>query len=394
MTTWLVTGGAGFIGGNFVLDAVGRGIKVVNLDALTYAGNRDAGVAGRRRQPRVRAWRHRRPRAGRAPAGRAPPGCGGELRRRKPVDRSIDGPAAFIQTNVVGTLACWKPCATTGSRSKARRGRRSGFPARVHRRGLRQPRQTGKFTEDTPLRAELAVLGVEGGVGPPGRAFHHTYGLPTLTTNCSNNYGPYQLPGEAHPAGDRQGAGPASRRRSTATAGRCAIMAVRGDHCAAIRTVLAKGRVGETYNVGGNAGCRTSRSCTRSARSLDRRRPHGDGLARASLEVTHVADRRATTAATPSTPASCATNWIGEPPIPSSAASPRPWTGTSRTRTGAARARRRLQARAHWGRGTNPLASGAQASSSPADRVRGCIDHQGDRQAAAAGRHRRWCTTR
>jgi dTDP-glucose 4,6-dehydratase len=101
----VVTGGAGFIGGNFVLQQVPQAMRVVNLDALTYAGNRDtlAGLDGNS-APRLRPGRHRRPRAGAPTAGRAPPDAIVNFAAESHVDRSIDGPAAFVQTNVVGTF--------------------------------------------------------------------------------------------------------------------------------------------------------------------------------------------------------------------------------------------------------------------------------------------------
>jgi dTDP-glucose 4,6-dehydratase len=112
--------------------------------------------------------------------------------------------------------------------------------------------ETGKFTETTPYAPNSPYSASKAASDHLVRAFHHTYGLPVLTTNCSNNYGPYQFPEKLIPlmiakrAGRRAAAGLWRRQEG-------ARLAVRGDHCAAIRTVLAAGRVGEVYNVGGDA---------------------------------------------------------------------------------------------------------------------------------------------
>ena len=290
MTTWLVTGGAGFIGGNFVLDAVGRGIKVVNLDALTYAGNRDTlasldgdanhvfvhGDIGDRALVADLLAEHR-------------PDAVVNFAAESHVDRSIDGPAAFIQTNVVGTLALleavrdhWK--SLEGDARQAFRFLHVSTDEVYGSLG-----ETGKFTEDTPYAPNSPYSASKAASDHLVRAFHHTYGLPTLTTNCSNNYGPYHFPEKLIPlviakalAGEPlpvYGDGKQVRDWLFVS-----------DHCAAIRAVLAKGRVGETYNVGGNAEMQNIEVVHAICALLDQRRPREDGLPRAS-QVTHVADR-------------------------------------------------------------------------------------------------------
>ena len=290
MQTWLVTGGAGFIGGNFVLDAIGRGIRVINLDALTYAGNRDTlasldddarhvfvhGDIGDRALVASLLSTYR-------------PDAVINFAAESHVDRSIDGPAAFVQTNVVGTLSLLEA-------------------VRDHWRGLQEGAKasfrflhvstdevygslgdTGKFTEDTPFAPNSPYSASKAASDHLVRAFHHTYGLPVLTTNCSNNYGPYQFPEKLVPliiaralAGEPlpiYGDGKNVRDWLYVT-----------DHCAAIRAVLAGGRVGETYNVGGDAEMRNINVVHTICKLLDARRPRADGQPRAS-QITHVVDR-------------------------------------------------------------------------------------------------------
>ncbi len=290
MTTWLVTGGAGFIGGNFVLDAVGRGIKVVNLDALTYAGNRDtlASLDGDPNHVFVHGDIGDRALVARLLAEHRPDAVV-NFAAESHVDRSIDGPAAFIQTNVVGTLALleavrdhWK--SLEGETRQAFRVLHVSTDEVYGSLG-----ETGKFTEETPYAPNSPYSASKAASDHLVRAFHHTYGLPTLTTNCSNNYGPYHFPEKLIPlvlakalAGEPlQVYGDGRQVRDWLFV---------SDHCAAIRTVLAKGRVGETYNVGGNAEMQNIEVVHAICALLDRRRPREDGLPRAS-QVTHVADR-------------------------------------------------------------------------------------------------------
>ena len=290
MTTWLVTGGAGFIGGNFVLDAVGRGIKVVNLDALTYAGNRDtlASLDGNPNHEFVHGDIGDRELVTRLLAEHRPDAVV-NFAAESHVDRSIDGPAAFVQTNVVGTLALlecvrdyWK--SLEGDAKQAFRFLHVSTDEVYGTLG-----ETGLFTETTPYAPNSPYSASKAASDHLVRAFHHTYGLPVLTTNCSNNYGPYHFPEKLVPlviakalAGEPlpvYGDGKQVRDWLFVT-----------DHCAAIRTVLAKGRVGETYNVGGNAEMQNIDVVTAICALLDERRPREDGKPRAS-QITYVADR-------------------------------------------------------------------------------------------------------
>lgn len=290
MTTWLVTGGAGFIGGNFVLDAVGRGIKVVNLDALTYAGNRDTlasldgdpnhvfvhGDIGDRALVACLLAEHR-------------PDAVVNFAAESHVDRSIDGPAAFVQTNVVGTLALlesvrdyWKSLDDAGK--GAFRFLHVSTDEVYGTLG-----DTGKFTETTPYAPNSPYSASKAASDHLVRAFHHTYGLPTLTTNCSNNYGPYHFPEKLIPLVIAKAlAGEPLPVYGDGRQVRDWLFV--SDHGAAIRAVLAGGRVGETYNVGGNAEKQNIEVVKAICALLDQRRPREDGLPRES-QITFVADR-------------------------------------------------------------------------------------------------------
>ena len=290
MTTWLVTGGAGFIGGNFVLDAVARGIRVVNLDALTYAGNRDtlASLDGHPDHVFVHGDIGDRGLVARLLAEHRPDAVL-NFAAESHVDRSIDGPAAFIQTNVVGTLALlegvrdhWK-----GLEGEAKEAFRFLHVSTDEVYGSLG--ETGRFTESTPYAPNSPYSASKAASDHLVRAFHHTYGLPVLTTNCSNNYGPYHFPEKLIPLVIAKAlAGEPLPVYGDGKQVRDWLFVA--DHCEAIRTVLAKGRVGETYNVGGNAEKRNIEVVQAICALLDERRPREDGLPRAS-QITFVADR-------------------------------------------------------------------------------------------------------
>ncbi|MBW3550834.1 MAG: dTDP-glucose 4,6-dehydratase [Proteobacteria bacterium] len=291
MPTWLVTGGAGFIGGNFVLDAVTRqGVRVVNLDALTYAGNPDT-LAPLADDPN-HVFVH-------GDIGDADL-VAGLLAEHRPdavvnfaaeshVDRSIDGPAAFVQTNVVGTLNLLE---------KSRDYWKSlDEPGRAAFRFLHVSTDevygslgaTGKFTEHTPFAPNSPYSASKAASDHLVRAFHHTYGLPVVTTNCSNNYGPYQFPEKLIPLVIAKAlAGEPLPVYGDGLNVRDWLFV--GDHCAAITRVLEAGRPGETYNVGGDAERPNIEVVKTICALLDERRPLGDGRARESL-ITYVKDR-------------------------------------------------------------------------------------------------------
>ena len=290
MSTWLVTGGAGFIGGNFVLEAVARGIRVVNLDALTYAGNLHtlAPLDGNPDHVFVHGDIGDRELVARLLAEHRPDAVL-NFAAESHVDRSIDGPAAFIQTNVVGTLGLlesvrdyWK-----GVEGEAKDAFRFLHVSTDEVYGTLG--ETGYFTETTPYAPNSPYSASKAASDHLVRAFHHTYGLPVLTTNCSNNYGQYNFPEKLIPlviakalAGEPlpvYGDGKQVRDWLYVS-----------DHCEAIRTVLTRGRVGETYNVGGNAEKQNIEVVRTICRLLDQRRPAADGQPRERL-ITHVTDR-------------------------------------------------------------------------------------------------------
>lgn len=290
MPTWFVTGGAGFIGGNFVLDAVARGIRIINLDALTYAGNPQtlASLQGNPAHVFVQGDIGDRSLVARLLQEHQPDAVL-NFAAESHVDRSIDGPGAFIQTNVVGTLALleavrdhWKALAP----AKAADFRFLHVSTDEVYGTLGA---TGKFSETTPYAPNSPYSASKAASDHLVRAFHHTYGLPVLTTNCSNNYGPYHFPEKLIPlviakalAGEDlpvYGDGRQVRDWLFVT-----------DHCEAIRTVLAQGRVGETYNVGGNAERENIEVVQAICALLDLRRPRADGQPRSS-QIRFVADR-------------------------------------------------------------------------------------------------------
>lgn len=290
MPTWLVTGGAGFIGGNFVLEAVARGIRVINLDALTYAGNLNtlASLAGDPDHVFVHGDIGDQALVRQILQEHAPDAVV-NFAAESHVDRSIDGPSAFVQTNVVGTLALleevrdyWKSLAP--ERSKTFRFLHVSTDEVYGSLG-----ETGKFTESTPYAPNSPYSASKAASDHLVRAFHHTYGLPVLTTNCSNNYGPYHFPEKLIPlviaralAGDSlpvYGDGKQVRDWLFVS-----------DHCEAIRTVLSKGTVGQTYNVGGNSERQNIEVVQAICALLDVRRPREDGKSRA-CQIRHVEDR-------------------------------------------------------------------------------------------------------
>jgi len=288
--TWLVTGGAGFIGGNFVLDAVARGVRVVNLDVLTYAGNLDtlASLDGHPGHVFVQGDIGDRALVSRLLAEHQPDAVV-NFAAESHVDRSIDGPAAFIQTNVVGTLGLLEAVRDHWKSLEGEARDRFRFLHVSTDEVYGTLGETGKFSETTPYAPNSPYSASKAASDHLVRAFHHTYGLPVLTTNCSNNYGPYHFPEKLIPLVIAKAlAGEPLPVYGDGRQVRDWLFVA--DHCEAIRTVLAKGRVGETYNVGGNSEKQNIEVVKAICALLDERRPRGDGLPRAS-QITHVADR-------------------------------------------------------------------------------------------------------
>ena len=290
----LVTGGAGFIGSNFVLDwladpATG-GETVVNLDALTYAGNLRnlATLQGDARHVFVHGDIGDRALVGQLLAGHRPRAIV-HFAAESHVDRSILGPGAFIKTNVEGTFALLEAARAHWSalEGEARAAFRFLHVSTDEVYGSLAPGAPA-FTENHPYEPNSPYSASKAASDHLVRAWHHTYGLPVLTTNCSNNYGPYHFPEKLIPL-----------MIVNALAGKPLPvygdgMQVRdwlyvGDHCSAIRAVLARGRVGQTYNVGGWNEKPNIEIVTAICSLLDELRPSPAGpYARL---VTHVKDR-------------------------------------------------------------------------------------------------------
>jgi dTDP-glucose 4,6-dehydratase len=249
----LVTGGAGFIGANFVLDwLAARDEAVINLDALTYAGNLEtlAGLHGDPRHLFVHGDICDRTLLDRLFAEHKPRAVV-HFAAESHVDRSIHGPAAFVRTNVEGTFTLLE----------AARAHWSALPAdeRAAFRFLHVSTDEvyGSLGADDPAFTETKTYEPNSPYSASKaasdhlvRAWHHTYGLPVLTTNCSNNYGPYQFPEKLIPLMivNALAAKPLPIYGDGLNVRDWLYV---GDHCSAIREVLARGRVGETYNVGG-----------------------------------------------------------------------------------------------------------------------------------------------
>jgi dTDP-glucose 4,6-dehydratase len=253
----LVTGGAGFIGSNFVLDwlAQGRAAEpVVNADKLTYAGNtlNLAALHGDPRYRLVRADICDRDAVDRLFAAHRPRAVV-HFAAESHVDRSIHAPADFIQTNVVGTFnlleaarAHWQVLDDAG-----RRAFRFLHVSTDEVYGSLGPDDPA-FSEATPYAPNSPYSASKAGSDHLVRAYHHTYGLPVITTNCSNNYGPRQFPEKLIPLMILNALA-GKPLPVYGDGGNVRDWLYVGDHCAAIREVLARGRPGEVYNIGGSA---------------------------------------------------------------------------------------------------------------------------------------------
>lgn len=259
MSSILVTGGAGFIGANFVLDWLRRpGAdpadpgRIINVDKLTYAGNRHslAELDGDPRHIFVQAD-IRDPAAMEALLARYRPDAVIHFAAESHVDRSIRGPAAFIDTNIGGTYTLLE--AVRGYWNALPDAEQAAFRF-LHVStdevfGSLGPADA-PFSETTSYAPNSPYSASKAASDHLVRAWHHTYGLPVLTTNCSNNYGPYQFPEKLVPL-MISGALAGQPLPVYGDGANVRDWLYVGDHCAAIREVLMRGRVGETYNVGG-----------------------------------------------------------------------------------------------------------------------------------------------
>lgn len=282
----LVTGGAGFIGSAVVRLAVARGHEVVNLDAMTYAANpaNVAGVAGSNLYTFEQADIRDRAALDRIFATHRPDAVM-HLAAESHVDRSIDGPGDFIATNVTGTF----------NMLEAARGHwlSQGRPAafRFHHISTDEVfgslGATGQFTETTPYAPNSPYSASKAASDHLVRAWHETYGLPVVMTNCSNNYGPYHFPEKLIPVVILN----ALHGRPIPVYG--AGTNVRDwlyveDHADALLLVLENGRVARSYNIGGENEARNIDLVGMICNLMDEMRP--DGAPHARL-ITFVTDR-------------------------------------------------------------------------------------------------------
>ena len=290
--TILITGGAGFIGTNFIFDWTARSEEpVVNFDKLTYAGNPGnfdrlpsperhllvPGDLGDREAVAGLLARHR-------------PRAVLNFAAESHVDRSIHGPDDFIRTNIVGTFNLLE--ATRDFYAKLAEEEKKSFrflhvsTDEVY--GSLEPEEA-PFAEDRPYAPNSPYSASKAASDHLVRAYFHTYGLPVLTTNCSNNYGPFQFPEKLVPL-----------MIVNAVEGRPLPVYGDGrqvrdwlhvaDHGTALGLVLARGRPGETYNIGGGQEKPTLEVVMAMGEILDQKRPRPDGRSH-RVQITHVADR-------------------------------------------------------------------------------------------------------
>ncbi|TPE51470.1 dTDP-glucose 4,6-dehydratase [Amaricoccus solimangrovi] len=249
----LVTGGAGFIGSAVVRRAIAAGHAVVNVDALTYAANPanlDA-VASNGRYAFEHVDIRDRAALDRVFAAHEPDAVM-HLAAESHVDRSIDGPAAFIDTNITGTYTLLEAARSYWGGSRDRAGRDFRFHHISTDEVFGTLGETGKFTETTPYAPNSPYSASKAASDHLARAWGETYGLPVVLSNCSNNYGPYHFPEKLIPV-----------VILNALAGREIPVYGQGinvrdwlyveDHAEALLTVVTKGRIGESYNIGGDA---------------------------------------------------------------------------------------------------------------------------------------------
>jgi dTDP-glucose 4,6-dehydratase len=275
----LVTGGAGFIGSNFVLSTIAQtGEPIVNLDKLTYAGNLAnlEALRGDARHSFVQGDIGDRGLVGTLLARHRPRAIV-HLAAESHVDRSIEGPAEFIQTNIVGTFGLLEEARAywMALPAEERTAFRFLHVSTDEVYGSLGP-QDPAFSETTPYQPNSPYSASKAASDHLVRAYHHTYGVPTLVTNCSNNYGPRQYPEKLIPLMIHR-----------ALAGKPLPVYGDGqnvrdwlyveDHCAALRAVLDKGRLGEVYNIGGRAEMRNIDLVKTLCTLLDEAKPRTGG---------------------------------------------------------------------------------------------------------------------
>jgi dTDP-glucose 4,6-dehydratase len=286
----LVTGGAGFIGSNFVRFVLGEGAQVINFDKLTYAGNLDSlkdiesnpgysfvqgDICDSKKVAEVFAKYN--------------PDTVVHFAAESHVDRSIDGPAAFITTNIVGTFTLLDAARCFWNAMSEQDKAEFRFLHVSTDEVFGTLGSTGYFTEETPFAPNSPYSASKASSDHLVRAYFHTYKFPVLTTNCSNNYGPYQFPEKLIPL-----------MILNALEGKPLPIYGNGlnvrdwlyvvDHCRAIWTVLNRGEFGETYNIGGHNEKTNISIVETICDILDDKRPRPDGTSYRS-QMTFVKDR-------------------------------------------------------------------------------------------------------
>lgn len=288
--TLLITGGCGFIGSNLVRLALSSGYRVVNLDALTYAGNL-ASLADVQQHPDY-AFIHGDIRDGallKHIFEEHAPDAVLHLAAESHVDRSIDGPEAFIQTNITGTFRLLEASRAHWKNLPEAEKENFRFLHVSTDEVFGSLGAEGCFTEETPYAPNSPYSASKASSDLLVRSYHHTYGLPTLTTNCSNNYGPYQFPEKLIPLVLNR-ALKGQELPVYGDGGNIRDWLYVEDHCRALLTVLENGKSGQTYAIGGNCE-RTNIHIVRTLCALlDEVRPKDDGRSYEE-QITFVADR-------------------------------------------------------------------------------------------------------
>lgn len=251
----LVTGGAGFIGTSIVRHLLGEGAEIVNLDKLTYAGsNPSLGTLGEGGRYHLEIADVADRPAVAAILARHQPDAIMHLAAETHVDRSIDRPDAFIHSNLVGTFALLEAvrdywCGLAPDRKDSFRFHHISTDEVFGSLG-----GDGRFTEETQYRPNSPYAASKAGADHLVRAWHRTFGLPVVTTNCSNNYGPWQFPEKLIPLMILN-ALDGKQLPVYGDGGHVRDWLYVGDHAAALALVLRRGRIGESYNIGGSAEC-------------------------------------------------------------------------------------------------------------------------------------------
>jgi dTDP-glucose 4,6-dehydratase len=287
----LVTGGAGFIGSAVVRLLVGKGYEVINLDKLTYSGNLDS-LRDVAKAPNYRF--HQADICNEAAMDEIfaaeRPDAVMHLAAESHVDRSIDGPAVFVDTNVVGTVRLL----TAALRYWRGLGEETGKEFRFHHISTDEvfghlPLDSGVFTEETPYAPSSPYSASKAAADHFAQAWHVTYGLPVVLSNCSNNYGPFHFPEKLIPLtiinaieGERLPVyGEGRNVRDWLHV---------GDHARALELILTRGTVGESYNVGGRAERSNLAVVETICDILDRKQPRAGGGSHREL-IEFVPDR-------------------------------------------------------------------------------------------------------